>query len=56
MHPEAEHGGDRRSSSRQIGDLKSGCFLSFTSKATGCSGRVIQRDAERSEELADTMP
>lgn len=48
-HPEARHGGDRRSS-RQIGDLNKR-FTSETSKATGRSERSVQRDALRGAKI-----
>jgi len=51
LHPEAKHGGDRKSagSSRQIGDLKR--FTADAAEKTGQSERALQRDAERADKV-----
>lgn len=57
LHPEATHGGDRRSS-RQVGDLKSAAssrFTAATAVATGLGERTIQREAARGEALGDDL-
>ena len=48
-HPETKHGGDRKGSSRQNGDLKR--FTKGTAKKTGRSERSVQRAAARGEAL-----
>jgi hypothetical protein len=52
MHPETQHGGVRRGSSRQVGDLKGDRFTAETSERTGISERAVQRDAARGEKVA----
>jgi integrase len=57
LHPSTEHGGARRGSSRQVGDLKEdGRFTSDTAAITGKSERAVQRDAERGEKIAPMGP
>ena len=54
LHPEARHGGDRKTeSSRQLGDLNR--FTADTAAKTGHSERVIQRDAERGNKISDDV-
>lgn len=54
-HPEARHGGDRRSS-RQVGDLNDADrFTADTAAKTGRSERAIQRDATRGERVAEDV-
>src|SRR5262249_32862809 len=53
LHPEAKHGGDRKSakrSSRQVGDLKR--FTKDAAKKTGQSERKLQRDVTRAKKVA----
>jgi ParB/RepB/Spo0J family partition protein len=63
LHPEAAHGGDRKSS-RQVGDLiepdrkpgEAERFTKTTADATGKSERSVQRDAQRGEDIgADAL-
>jgi hypothetical protein len=49
-HPETKHGGDRKGSTRQNGDLKR--FTEDTAEKTGRSERSVQRDAARGEALS----
>lgn len=51
MHPETQHGGVRRGSSRQVGDLKGDRFTAETSERTGISERAVQRDAARGNKI-----
>lgn len=56
LHPETAHGaiGNGREKSRQLGD-STDRFTADTAKATGKSERVVQRDAERGERIADDV-
>jgi ParB-like chromosome segregation protein Spo0J len=49
-HPETKHGGDRKGSTRQNGDVKR--FTEDTAEKTGRSERSVQRDAARGEALS----
>lgn len=52
LHPEAKHGGDRKSSS-QLGDLNEAPrFTADTANKTGQSERAVQRDAERGNKVS----
>lgn len=53
-HPEARHGGDRKSS-RQVGDLNADRFTADTAAKTGRSERSIQRDAERGKKIDEDV-
>jgi ParB-like chromosome segregation protein Spo0J len=50
LHPETAHGGDRKSSSRQIGNLR---FTKATAEATGKPERTVQRAAARGKIIGD---
>ncbi|WP_164934803.1 hypothetical protein [Bradyrhizobium zhanjiangense] len=54
VHPETRHGGSRRGSSRQIGELKDR-FTADTSAKTGKPERSIQRDATRAKALGPDL-
>jgi len=49
IHPETDHGGDRRSIKSQSLRLenRADCFTASTAATTGKSERVVQLDAER---------
>ena len=51
LHPETRNGGDRRSSDRQVGELKNDRFTADTASRTGQSERKVQRDAQRGESV-----
>ncbi len=51
LHPETRNGGDRRSSDRQVGELKNDRFTADTAARTGQSERKVQRDAQRGESV-----
>lgn len=51
QHPETKHGGDRKNSNRQIGDMNGSRFTAEAAKATGKSERAIQRDATRAKAI-----
>lgn len=53
LHPETKHGGDRKKSSRQVGDLASDRFTADAAEKTGASERAIQRDASRGTKIKD---
>lgn len=57
LHPEAGHGGDRRSD--QAANLATRSdgegFTAETARATGHSERTVQRDAERGEKVAEDV-
>lgn len=50
LHPEAKHGGDRRSD--QVANLATCSFSEDQSNKTGASERTVRRDAERGERVA----
>jgi N6-adenosine-specific RNA methylase IME4/ParB-like chromosome segregation protein Spo0J len=50
LHPETKHGGDRRSSTRQSGDLKR--FTKDAAKKIGQSERSVQREIERAAKIS----
>lgn len=50
--PQTAHGGDRRSSTRQLDDLKPASFAQNTAVSTGVSERTVQRKAALGEKLA----
>jgi ParB-like chromosome segregation protein Spo0J len=50
LHPEARHGGDRRSD--QAASLATRSFADATAAATGKSARVVRRDAERGAKIS----
>ena len=51
MHPETKHGGVRRGSSGQLGQLKNDRFTADTAAKTGKPERTIRRDATRAKAL-----
>ncbi|WP_420478254.1 ParB N-terminal domain-containing protein [Brevundimonas sp. FT23028] len=54
LHPETVHGSNQHTSSRQVGDSSEAPrFTADTASKTGQSERVVQRDAERGEKVAD---
>jgi hypothetical protein len=53
-HPETKHGGARRGSSRQLGDLKDR-FAKDTAAKSGKSARSIERDATSAKALGPDL-
>jgi ParB-like chromosome segregation protein Spo0J len=49
LHPEAKHGGDRKSD--QVDNLSTRSFAEATATATGKDERTVRRDAERGEKV-----
>ena len=54
LHPEAAHGSNQHTRSRQVGESSDPArFTADTAAKTGQSERVVQRDAERGEKVCD---
>jgi len=51
LHPETQHGGDRKSD--QVAKLATRSFSEDQASVTGVSERAVQRDAERGKKIAD---
>lgn len=51
LHPEAKHGGDRKSD--QVDNLSTRSFAADQAEATGVDERTVRRDASRGEHISD---